>query len=323
MTRETFESFAQNGEDVVLWRALCNLPSGRYVEIGANDPRDDSITWAFYLRGWRGLEVEAVHAFAEAHRQVRPGDVQVEAFVGEPTTGDGADGTVTFFEVPGTGLSTADADVAARHREAHHDVVERRVPVRPLREILAETGFDSGDVHFMVVDVEGAEASVLRSVDLTTFRPWVMVIESTAPTTARDVHGEWEKQVLDAGYHECLFDGLSRFYVAEEHRAELGPALSVPANILDNYSSLRFREMLHLAEERGREVESLTADVLRWRTAALSRWNDAVSDSAKQYGGELWKTRHELAQMRGTISWRITKPIRTVRTFLGTLRVGR
>ncbi len=326
MTREIFESFAQNGEDVVLWRALCNLPSGRYVEIGANDPRDDSITWAFYLRGWRGLEAEAVHAFAEAHRALRPGDVQVEAFVGDPE----GDGQVTFYEVPGTGLSTVDADVAERHRESRHEVVERRVPVRPLREILAETGFDSGDVHFMVVDVEGAEASVLRSVDLTTFRPWVLVIESTAPTTARDVHGEWEKQVLDAGYHECLFDGLSRFYVADEHRAELGPSLSYPAGILDRYTTLRYREVLdrletrevELAEARA-DVERLTGDMLRWRTAALSRWNDAVSESATQYGGELWKTRHELAMMRTTISWRVTRPIRTVRTLLKTLKVGR
>lgn len=328
MTREIFESFAQNGEDVVLWRALCNLPSGRFVEIGGNDPRDDSITWAFYQRGWRGLVAEPVHSFAEAHRALRPGDVQVEAFIGEPDGPDGAE--VTFHEVPGTGLSTVDADVALRHRESGHEVVERRLPVRPLREVLAETGFDRGDVHFMVVDVEGAEASVLRSVDLTTFRPWVMVIESTAPTTARDVRGEWERRVLDAGYTECLFDGLSRFYVADEHRAELGPALSYPAGILDHYTTLRFRETEQLraaaAAEAARleaDVAALTADVLRWRQAAVSRWSEAASSTTQQYGDDLWHARHELALMRATLSWRITRPIRGVRTVLNTLRVGR
>src|SRR5665647_1684669 len=37
-------SFAQNREDVVLWRALGGVTAGRYVEIGANHPTTFSLS---------------------------------------------------------------------------------------------------------------------------------------------------------------------------------------------------------------------------------------------------------------------------------------
>ena len=55
-----FVSYAQNGEDVVLFRALGGVESGRYVDVGANDPVADSISYAFYLRGWSGITIDPV-----------------------------------------------------------------------------------------------------------------------------------------------------------------------------------------------------------------------------------------------------------------------
>jgi hypothetical protein len=42
-----FESYAQNGEDVVLWRVLQNVENGTYVDVGAADPDDDGLREAF------------------------------------------------------------------------------------------------------------------------------------------------------------------------------------------------------------------------------------------------------------------------------------
>ena len=43
---EMSESFAQNGEDIILWRALGNIENGTYIDVGTADPYDDSITKA-------------------------------------------------------------------------------------------------------------------------------------------------------------------------------------------------------------------------------------------------------------------------------------
>ena len=43
----TFVSYAQNMEDVMLWRALKDVDQGFYVDVGANDPNVHSVTKAF------------------------------------------------------------------------------------------------------------------------------------------------------------------------------------------------------------------------------------------------------------------------------------
>ena len=53
-----FISFAQNLEDVVLHRALMGVTHGFYVDVGANSPDEQSVTRAFYERGWHGINIE-------------------------------------------------------------------------------------------------------------------------------------------------------------------------------------------------------------------------------------------------------------------------
>ena len=59
----TFISYAQNFEDIRLWRALKFFENGFYIDVGANDPTHDSVTKAFYDRGWSGINVEPMQNF--------------------------------------------------------------------------------------------------------------------------------------------------------------------------------------------------------------------------------------------------------------------
>ena len=43
-----FVSYAQNFEDVLLWRALRDIEHGFYVDVGAQDPVTDSVSLSFY-----------------------------------------------------------------------------------------------------------------------------------------------------------------------------------------------------------------------------------------------------------------------------------
>ena len=60
----TFVSYAQNFEDVILWRALKHVKEGFYVDIGAQDPVINSVSLAFYEHGWRGVHVEPHSGYA-------------------------------------------------------------------------------------------------------------------------------------------------------------------------------------------------------------------------------------------------------------------
>ena len=249
-------SYAQNGEDVVLWRALSGVADGCYVDVGAHDPTELSVTRHLYEQGWRGLNVEPVPAHHEALLRERPGDVSVAVAAGD------LDGTVSFFVVRDTGLSTMQADLAAGYYAAGRDVERIEVPVRPLSDLLDEH-LPGRTLHALKVDVEGAERAVLAGLDLERHRPWVVLVEATEPLTATPSHQGWESLLLDHRYTFTMFDGLSRWYVADEHAARLGPALSYPAGPLDPYTPVRVVRLQEDVERQTRRADLWNEEALR------------------------------------------------------------
>ena len=309
-------SHAQNGEDVVLWRALHQVSEGRYVEVGANSPSHDSITKAFYDAGWSGITIEPVPEFAAEHRRDRPRDTMVEVAI----TADSVD-LITLYDIPETGLSTAVADISARHQADGWQPHEIKVAARPLREVLAEYLPPGAPIHFMIVDTEGSERGVLESMDFETWRPWVLVVEATAPNTNHPTHQAWESLVLQAGYEFTLFDGLSRFYVAREHSSELSPSLSYPAGVLDKFTRAEdpnapvpltvqtaMDELQHKLNALKAELLEAGGEVVRWRALAIDGLTSAARVTASSPDAQ-----QELEAMRRTISWRVTAPLRRVR----------
>lgn len=306
MSSPTVISHAQNREDVVLWRALGHLPAGRYVDVGANEPSLFSVSRLFYDHGWSGVAVEPVPAFAQQFRDARPRDVVVEAAL---TTGEPGATVMTVFE--GTGLSTLDAAAAGRHREAGFEGSTIEVATTTLQAVVDEH-LAGEEVHFCTVDVEGHEAAVLASADLTRFRPWVFVVEATAPLSTEQRHQEWEPALLEAGYRFRLFDGLSRFYVSAERDDEIGAALGYPACPFDDYVPADVSALHHRVDHLQAEVGQLRSDLVHWRAAVLEHWVQAASGPPS--GTDV---NAELEAMRATVSWRVTAPLRAVRGGLG------
>lgn len=332
MAPTPFVSYAQNREDVVLARALKHVDCGRYVDVGANDPVADSVTYAFYQRGWSGITVEPVPMYADRLREVRPRDHVVQAAI----TGHG-DGTITLHQIPGTGLSTLVDDVSAEHRAAGWDVQDITVETRRLDALLEEASWAGQDIHCMVIDTEGAERDVLETVDLRRWRPWILVVEATRPNGTEPTHEAWEHVVHEGGYRFCLFDGVSRFYVAGEKADELGPLLQTPANILDNYVTHRqaviTAELDAVRNDMRLHDDINQAAILEWRTAAMRSWVHAAGGSVTpereeellnqihlhvnhiQFVDEQLEVERAVNdQMRRTLSWRVTRPLRGLRS---------
>ena len=288
-----FTSYAQNFEDVMLRRALNKVARGFYIDVGAQDPIVDSVSMGFYEEGWRGVHVEPVANYAARLRAQRPDELVVQAALGAQR------GTLLFFDVVETGLSTADPNLAARHRESGCTVREIEVPCLTLAELMAP--YADIDVHWLKIDVEGYETAVLQGWT-SAVRPWVVVVESTVPLTQVTSHREWEGLVLAHGYAFAYFDGLNRFYIRVDHE-ELRPAFAHGPSVFDRFalsgtatstyaSRLRIEdEARHRAEELKREAD---ASELRARDA--SQRTDAA-------------LRH-IAAMEATISWRVTAPLR-------------
>ena len=285
----TFVSYAQNFEDVLLWRALRDVKNGFYIDVGAAHPDIDSVTRAFYDRGWTGVNVEPTPEFSTRLAAARPRDINLRLVLGEHP------GRAELFVVDGTGLSTIEPAAVDPIRKAGLDVRSTEVGVETLATLCRN--YAPATVHFLKIDVEGAERQVLAGADFRSFRPWVVLVEATAPMSTVATHEAWEFYLLEADYRFVWFDGLNRFYVSAEQHGALAHAFQTPVNVFDdflraadsewarriqeaeNQSSGRVMGLLEraIAAEGRAAFEALAAATARASLEAVSRQSEALS----------------------------------------------
>ena len=223
---EGIVSYAQNFEDVMLWRALHNVKNGFYIDVGAQDPIVDSVSKAFYENGWRGIHVEPTPHYAELLRKDRPDEVVLEVALYSDKN------AIEYFEIPETGISTGVSSIAQSHQQKGFQIHPIIVPCLTLADVFSKAA--GRGIHWLKIDVEGMEASVLTSWGESTIRPWIVVVESTLPLTQIDTHQNWESDLLIRGYEHVYFDGLNRFYIHSEHK-ELKTAFLSSPNVFDSF----------------------------------------------------------------------------------------
>jgi len=328
----SFISYAQNFEDVMLWRALKHIDRGFYIDVGANDPDQDSVTKAFYELGWRGINVEPAPQWFERLEKARPRDINLQLALGaEP-------GEITLYEIPDTGLSTAEKKFAERHEaERGYQSRELRVKMDTLSSVCEK--FHLAPIHFLKVDVEGAEKAVFQGTDFVKIRPWIIVVEATLPNSQEESYSDWEPLLLNAGYEYAYFDGLNRYYVAGEHE-NLKAAFKAPPNVFDEFirieqlkSELRAQEAeakvkeveqrASQAEARAQEAETKAQQAEERAAQAEAKTQQAeasaqqaeqraakVEARAKQAETKAWQAEATLQAVFSSRSWRVTQPLR-------------
>ncbi len=278
-----FISYAQNFEDVMLWRALKHVKNGTYVDVGANDPSEDSVTKAFYDRGWSGINIEPLYSHFVDLNRARPRDTNLRCAAGEQS------GELNLWECDVRGWSTADPVVIAQHEATGHVGKFHRVAVRTLSSILDR--HSRGDIHFLKIDVEGFEQAVIRGMDFSRHRPWILVIESTRPNAPDEQHEDWEKIVLNNDYLPVYFDGLNRFYLAQEHH-ELAQHFRLPPNVFDHF--------VHAHEQT---LQDIVAGFLN---------TGQLNNTSIELESQVMALRAEIDLIYSSQSWHLTRPLRWI-----------
>ena len=164
--KEADFSFSQSGEDMVLSAFFQENYKGFYVDIGANHPLRFSNTYHFYLKGWRGLNIDAGPGFMRIFDQMRPGDINIGMAVGRQ-------GTEEFFMFEESCYNTFDREIADEVMEKNLSRLSKTFQIKklPLSEIMYNYLLEGQRIDFLSVDCEGLDLEILESNNWDRYRP--------------------------------------------------------------------------------------------------------------------------------------------------------
>ncbi|WP_254445370.1 FkbM family methyltransferase [Anabaena sp. UHCC 0204] len=257
-----FISYAQNFEDVLLNRVFKYKTRGFYIDVGALHPTFDSVTKAFYDRGWSGINIEPIKENCNIFHQERPRDINLNIALSN------SEGNLEFFEVVGQpGNSTLNKEIAYEiAKEKDLAVSQYTVAVKTLASICKE--YVNQKIDFLKIDVEGLEENVIVSGNWEIFRPTVLVIETTQPNTNIRCKNNIPQILIDKGYKHVFFDGINDYYIAVESE-DLAKHFAYPVNILDFYVNYRFVEQQKQINELNRILNSTNNSIPMIQTTNL------------------------------------------------------
>jgi FkbM family methyltransferase len=298
-------SFAQNQEDIMLWRALRQVRDGFYIDVGAADPMYSSVTRVFYEQGWRGINLEPDPTYFERLNPLRPRDINLAFGAGREL------GRRTFYDIGGSGLSTFDPAIAARHRANGWSVSEGVVDILTLAEVCRRHCPD-GAIHFLKIDAEGSEYDVLAGADFGAFRPWIVLVEATAPQSQDETYAEWEPLLTGNGYSFVWFDGLNRFYVSDEMKSSLQENFRVQPNVFDDFiPSPSLLQRAETAEEGVRHADAHVAQMASETAATVSQLAESLREITTAFSS-LSKQTADAQRRAGELDAAVTEANRRV-----------
>ncbi|MDR2649364.1 MAG: FkbM family methyltransferase [Clostridiales bacterium] len=216
------KTYAQAGEDSILAyvAAVLGIPFGEcnYIDIGANRPKEMSNTFFFYSHGARGILVEADPRLIPGLRFYRSEDVILNRCI---ASSSGKKKQFNLLNIEG--ISTAgDIENLIKENEAVKLVERIEVETISFNEIV-ETYMPEAPV-LLTIDVEGMDFKVLQSINWTSYRPLILIVE-TIPYSMDLLVESKEFEIIEymnnQGYCEYAFTGINSIFLDKNRVKEL------------------------------------------------------------------------------------------------------
>jgi FkbM family methyltransferase len=167
---EILDTYSQFGEDIILSEIFRDQPTGRFLDVSANHPKELNNTYKLYKKGWRGVNVEPGNKMFDLLQQVRPDDKTLQVGVGKNS------GQATFYEMDVDSISTFNLKAAHNSEYGKNIISSNQVKIITLAQIF-EAEFYSLHCDLLSINVEGDNFEVLEGNDWARFRPSYIVIE--------------------------------------------------------------------------------------------------------------------------------------------------
>ncbi|MDR3162235.1 MAG: FkbM family methyltransferase [Helicobacteraceae bacterium] len=191
----------QLDQDLLAYLYFKGKKNGFYLDIGAHDGLSINNTYVFERLGWRGACVEPLPDIFERLRQNRKCDCYNVAI------SDQTEDNVDFIKVGGGGTNYTEmfSGLEARLPSVRKKNIKscERIKVKTMTfDDLMKNYPDVTHIDFLSIDVEGAEMSILKSIDFTKYTFGLMAAENNEEVIGQG--DELKAFMLDNGYDVLL-----------------------------------------------------------------------------------------------------------------------
>lgn len=186
----SFNSYSQEGEDMILRRIFDGQSRGFYVDVGAHHPKRFSNTYFFYKMGWAGINIDAMPGSMRLFKKVRSRDINLEKAVSSEKK------IMTYYQFNEPGLNGFSKELSQSRDglRQYKIIATKEIESSTLAEILDDHLPPNTFIDFFSIDVEGFDLEVLKSNNWEKYKPKIVLIE-----------------VLDASLHNLAHHEISLF----------------------------------------------------------------------------------------------------------------
>lgn len=170
---------AQFGEDLLIYDLFDGKLDGFFIEVGAFDGYNYSVTYALEAMGWKGLLIEAIPDRAKECKERRKNSRVVNAALSRRGSTGETSFTITTDQYGGmlSYHTTTQQHLNDTQRAAKTVVT---VPLTTMDDLLKDGVPPPGEIDVASIDVEGGELALLQGFDLHKHRPKVLLLEDNS-----------------------------------------------------------------------------------------------------------------------------------------------
>ena len=168
--RNNTKFYSQFGEDKMLDEIIPRtLKNGFYVDVGSFHPIKHSNTHLLFCRGWFGINIDMEIDKINTFKLARPNDFNYLGAVSDKVE------KVKIIRNQKFGVSsTINSDMIKKE-----DIIdESYIETVTLDNILNNSPFKNKEIDLVNIDTEGNDFKVLKSLNLETYNPKIIIIET-------------------------------------------------------------------------------------------------------------------------------------------------
>ena len=186
--KKTYEyhniSYSQDGEDIVIAELFNGKSEGFYVDVGAHHPQRLSNTYYFYLKGWRGINIDAMPGSMKIFDDLRPNDINLEIPISDKSE------ILTYYEFDEPALNSFSLPLSQeRITTTNYKIVaETQLKTQTLAEVLDKHLPPEQKIDFLSIDVEGLDYQVMSSNNWDKYKPKVILVEDLELSSLKNIN---------------------------------------------------------------------------------------------------------------------------------------